>query len=108
MIDAAALKALIKESVREVLREEKVLSDDHELLTTREAGRLAKVSPDTIHQWVTAKHLTRHTTAGGHVRIDKAEMLAFLAREKARKTGAGVTPIEAARLARASRASRRR
>lgn len=100
MIDVNALRALIVDAVRQVIREEKVLADADALLTTAEAATKARVDKGTIRSWVAAGHLTRHTTGpGGHLRISHAELRGYLASEKARKTGEGVTPQQAARLA---------
>lgn len=100
MIDLAALRALIVECVREAIRQERVIATADALLTTTEAATEARVDVGTIRGWVNAGHLTRHTTGpGGHLRISRAELREYLASEKARKTGAGVTPQEAARRA---------
>ena len=100
MIDVAALRALIVECVTEAIRKEKALLADDALLTTAEAANEARVDVGTIRSWVTAGHLQRRTTGtGGHLRISRAELRGYLASEKARKTGEGVTPQQAARLA---------
>lgn len=100
MIDETKFRALVEEAVRKVLREERALAAEDGFLTTAEAAAEARVDEGTIRDWVKAGHLSRNTTGrGGRLRIRRSELVNYLAAEKARRTGAGVTPIEAARRA---------
>lgn len=99
MIDLDALRKLIMDAVREVIREER-LSVPDEFMTTREAAAFVRVSPATIRDWVDAGHLTRYSiSAGGKLRGRKAELIAHLEqiKVKARAAAAEETPEQAAR-----------
>lgn len=50
------------------------------VLTTWEAGRYCQVSPFTIRRWVEEGKLPAYTTPGGHRRIRREDLDAFLAR----------------------------
>ena len=45
-----------------------------EYLTTSQAARLLKVSPDTVLKWVKAGKVKSHRTLGGHFRIPLSEL----------------------------------
>lgn len=106
MIDLDALRTLIKDAVREVIREERASAPD-EFMTTREAASFVRVSLATIRDWVDAGHLTRYSlSTGGKLRVRKAELVAYL--EKSKDRAREETPEEAARRMYAEGEQRRR
>lgn len=50
------------------------------VLTTWEAGRYCNVSPYTVRHWIAQRLLPAYTTPGGHHRIRREDVDAFLAR----------------------------
>jgi excisionase family DNA binding protein len=54
------------------------MSEPREYVTKSQAADLAKVSVRSITEWLKAGKITKHKAENGfHVRIDKAELLAF-------------------------------
>jgi len=49
--------------------------------TTHEAARLLGVSLPTVVNWITARRLRAHRTPGGHRRIAREELAAFMLRQ---------------------------
>jgi excisionase family DNA binding protein len=57
-------------------------------LSTEEAGRICEVTPATVRSWVKAGHLKAYH-AGRLLRVKRAELEAFLARQPAAGNGDG-------------------
>lgn len=79
------LEAIIRQTVRDVLREElrAALAElkpqpAGEFLTIRQASEVAKVAPDTLRRWIAAGRLRAHR-AGRVLRIARPALEAFLA-----------------------------
>ena len=51
---------------------------DRHVLTTWEAGRYCSVSPYTVRHWIRTGRLKAYTTPGGHRRIRRRDLDAFL------------------------------
>lgn len=76
-IDRDDLKELMKEAVRDVLREEKeqaTSNDSNELLTQKQAAELLQVSISTIIRWKNAGDLPVQRI-GKAIRYRKADVL---------------------------------
>lgn len=59
------------------------MSEPREYVTKSQAADLAKVSVRSITEWLKAGKITKHKAENGfHVRIDKAELLAFDAKRR--------------------------
>ncbi|MDY6973443.1 MAG: response regulator [Thermodesulfobacteriota bacterium] len=48
------------------------------ILTVFEAGKYCRVSPKTIINWIEAGHIKAYKTVGGHRRINKSDIEAFM------------------------------
>ncbi len=60
-----------------------------EVLTTFEASRYLNVAPKTVSNWIDAGHLKAYRTVGGHRRIRREDLEAFIA---AQQSGRRVRP----------------
>ncbi len=62
-----------------------------EVLTTFEASRYLNVAPKTVSNWIDAGHLKAYRTVGGHRRIRREDLEAFIsAQQSGRRQRAGV------------------
>lgn len=79
MIDERALRAVIADVVRRVLREERAPPPaGAEYLSVADAARVAAVTPQTIRAWMTAGRLRRYR-AGRELRVRRTELDELLA-----------------------------
>jgi excisionase family DNA binding protein len=53
-----------------------------EVLTTFEASRYLNVAPKTVSNWIDAGHLKAYRTVGGHRRIRREDLEAFLSAQR--------------------------
>ena len=77
----AALRSMIEDVVRKVLREELGASpgaNGDEYLSVATAARVAEVAPATIRGWIAEGRLHRYA-AGREIRVRRAELEALLA-----------------------------
>ena len=72
MIDETKLRALVRDEVRCVIREE-LASNTSEFLSVADAARAASVSPQTIRKWMSEGKLPRHA-AGRVLRIRRTDL----------------------------------
>jgi excisionase family DNA binding protein len=94
IFDETQLRALIRDAVREVIREElRRAPGRDEYLDVAAAAALAKVHPQTIRAWIADGRLTRYQ-AGRELRVLRAEIDAVLS-----AGGATPDPEKAALLA---------
>jgi len=54
-----------------------------EVLTTFEASRYLNVAPKTVSNWIDAGHLKAYRTVGGHRRIRREDLEAFISAQQA-------------------------
>ena len=81
LFDETALRALVSEEVRRVLREELGRAGaQHEYLKVGSAAKVVGVSPDTIRGWVDGGQLRRYGL-GRLVLVRRDELEALLAAE---------------------------
>lgn len=74
ILDEAALRVLIEDVVRRVVREEMQRQPDRsEYVSVAEAARIADVAPGTIRMWITEGKLSRRH-AGRELRILRQEL----------------------------------
>jgi len=52
-----------------------------DILTVFKAGKYCNVSPKTIINWIESGHISAYKTVGGHRRIKKGDLLAFMAKQ---------------------------
>jgi excisionase family DNA binding protein len=52
-----------------------------EILTVFQASKYCSVSPKTIINWIEAGHIEAYKTVGGHRRIKRADLEAFMRRQ---------------------------
>ena len=83
LLDEAAFKALVREALRDVIREElpklqAPAAPAAVFLTTARAAEVAGVKPDTICSWVKAGRLARHGTSR-RLLVRQDELQRFLA-----------------------------
>ena len=52
-----------------------------DILTVFQASKYCKVSPKTIINWIEAGHIKAYKTVGGHRRINKSDLEAFMERQ---------------------------
>jgi excisionase family DNA binding protein len=52
-----------------------------DILTVFEASKYCKVSPKTIINWIEAGHIKAYKTVGGHRRINKTDLEAFMRKQ---------------------------
>jgi excisionase family DNA binding protein len=106
LIDEGALRALIAEEVRKVVREELARGTPSGpgdgYLSVKEAARVASVAMDTVRDWIANGCLGRYN-AGRVLRVKRSELDALLARST--PNGTAPTP-EAAAMAYLRRAGR--
>lgn len=96
VLDETALRALIADEVRRVLREEiGRLAEHDEYLSIASAARVAEVTPDTIRAWIREGRLGEHW-AGRERRVLRSELERALATPPPR-SDSDVSPEEAAR-----------
>jgi excisionase family DNA binding protein len=77
ILDEDALRALIKDCLREVLAESRApVAEGY--LSVNQAAELAAVTAGTIRDWVRAGRLPRFV-AGRHLRVKRADLEALLA-----------------------------
>ena len=80
VVERAAERA-VERAVRRLLptlEESPTRRGDDDLLKTREAAAIARVTVPTVQEWVRAGKLKRHGT--GRILISRAELLAYLSR----------------------------
>ncbi len=81
IIDEDALRALIADEVRRVVREEVGRAADRgEYLSVARAAETAEVTPGTIRSWIQQGRLTRFH-AGRELRVLRSELTSLLARQ---------------------------
>ena len=51
------------------------------VLTVFQASKICNVSPKTITNWIEAGHINAYKTVGGHRRIQRADMIAFMQKQ---------------------------
>lgn len=85
----SALRRIVREEMRAVVTEEMKKappsSSTEERLTIKEAAMIAKVSEKTVRNWLSADHLTTYH-AGRQLRVDRAQLDAFMAAGPKRST----------------------
>ena len=52
-----------------------------DILTVFKASKYCNVSPKTIINWIESGHISAYKTVGGHRRIKKSDLLAFMAKQ---------------------------
>ena len=52
-----------------------------DILTVFKASKQCNVSPKTIINWIESGHITAYKTVGGHRRIKKADLVAFMTKQ---------------------------
>lgn len=52
-----------------------------DILTVYKASQYCNVSPKTIINWIEAGHIEAYKTVGGHRRIKKSDLIAFMSRQ---------------------------
>ena len=73
MFDERALRALLADVVRQVLREERPPPTPSEYVSVADAARRAAVTPQTIRTWMSAGRLGRYQ-AGRELRVKTSEL----------------------------------
>src|SRR5688572_2471450 len=86
MFDDRALRALLFEVVRQVLREERPKLEPSEYLSVADAAEWAAVTPQTIRTWMGAGRLGRYR-AGRELRVKAKEPEELLKRVEAEGAG---------------------
>jgi len=61
-------------------------NNELELLTVKEAAKIAKVKPRTVYDWIYKRNLKVQRSETGIVRIPKDNLLSFLNCEENNKT----------------------
>jgi excisionase family DNA binding protein len=61
-----------------------------EVLTTFEASRYLNVAPKTVSNWIDAGHLKAYRTVGGHRRIRRQDLEAFISSQQSGRRPRGV------------------
>lgn len=95
ILDEAALRGLIEEAVRKVLREERAGAPAGEYLSVADAARAAAVTPPTIRDWIRAGRLARYH-AGRELRVRRDDLERLLGAPA--PAPSGTTPEQAAVL----------
>ena len=105
IFDELALRCLIEDVVRNVLREQprrgSMASDEY--VSVAEAARRVDVTPATIREWIGQEKLARYH-AGRELRVKVAELNAMLARSSGKEAR---SPEDEARLFLERRGARR-
>lgn len=70
----AAVRRVMRESFDELAARLKHLAIPDEMLTLEQAGEIAKVSPETVRDWIKQKLLRRYG-AGRAIRVRRDELL---------------------------------
>ena len=97
LFDEAALRALIAEEMRRVLREEvSRLVDRDEYLSVASAAQLAELTPDTIRAWIREGRLSERW-AGRERRVRLSDLERALATPPTARTIGELSPEEEAR-----------
>ena len=52
-----------------------------DILTVFKASKTCNVSPKTIINWIESGHISAYKTVGGHRRIEKADLVAFMTKQ---------------------------
>lgn len=91
ILNEGALRELIRDAVREVLREERVFAPREEFIKVADAARLAAVTPATIRDWMGRGKLKRYH-AGRELRVDCAELKRMLAAVTPAAPGGPIDP----------------
>ena len=78
MFDERALRALLADVVRQVLREERPTAGTSEYLSVADTGRRAAVTAQTIRAWMTPGRLGRYR-AGRELRVKARQLEELLA-----------------------------
>ena len=94
LFDEHALRELIEDATRRVVREELSREPGRDrYLPVAEAAEVAGVAPDTIRAWIGQGRLRRYN-AGREIRVRRSELDVFLASpaEDAKSSGHELTP----------------